>query len=181
VPPVAVMVCEYDEPMFPFDRVVGPTTTVAAATVMLYACVPLNGAPVPVLLSVALTVKLATPAAVAVPVIAPVLALRVRPAGNALTEIEYVYGAVPPLALTLCVYETPVVGAGSVDGVTATVAEATVTEYACVPLKGEPVPVEESIALMVKLAAPPAVGVPVIAPVVEFSVRPAGRTPDETL
>ena len=53
-------------------------------------------------------------------------------------------------------------------------------EYAWVPLYG-PAPVDESVALMVKLAAPPAVGVPVIAPVVALSERPSGNDPAETV
>ena len=77
--------------------------TLAAATVMEYACVPLNGAPVPVEESVAFTVKLKLPAAVGVPVTAPVLLFSVRPAGREPTETEYAYGAVPLLALTVCV------------------------------------------------------------------------------
>ena len=48
------------------------------------------------------------------------------------------------------------------------------------PLYG-PAPVLESVALMVKLAVPPAVGVPVIAPVVLFSERPSGSEPAETV
>jgi hypothetical protein len=39
----------------------------------------------------------------------------------------------------------------------------------------------ESVARMVKLAVPSVVGVPVIAPVGEFSISPAGRLPAETV
>jgi hypothetical protein len=38
----------------------------------------------------------------------------------------------------------------------------------------------ESVARMVKLAVPSVVGVPLIAPVAEFSMSPAGRLPAET-
>ena len=48
--------------------------------------------------SVTITVKFAVPTVVGVPVMAPVDAFRVRPVGRAPTEIDQVYGAVPPLA-----------------------------------------------------------------------------------
>lgn len=68
----------------------GETATAGALIVSVYGCVPLNGAPVPVDESTASTVKLKLPAAVGVPVIAPVLLLSTRPAGNAPDEMEYV-------------------------------------------------------------------------------------------
>jgi len=63
-----------------------------------------------------------------------------------------------------------------------TVTVAALTEnpvYACVLLKGAPVPVEESTAFTVKLKLPAAVGVPVMPPVLAFSESPAGRVPAE--
>ena len=53
------------------------------------------------LTSVARTVKLEVPAVVGVPVIAPVLGLRVRPAGRGPLRIDHVYGEVPPLAASV--------------------------------------------------------------------------------
>src|SRR5437588_727690 len=50
-------------------------------------------------------------AAVGVPLITPVLALIDRPAGR--PAAEYVYGAVPPLAVSDAVYETPTTPVGS--------------------------------------------------------------------
>jgi len=73
----------------------------------------------------------------------------------------------------------PTAGVGSVDGETATVGAFTVKEYELVPVNGAPVPVEESVALMLKLNGPPAVGVPLNKPPV-VSVMPAGRAPLET-
>ncbi|CAJ0822895.1 hypothetical protein LMG18101_05255 [Ralstonia flaminis] len=60
---------------------------------------PKYGAPVPVLLSVARTVKVLEPSAVGVPETTPVLAFRLRPAGSVPLDTAYVYGAVPPVAL----------------------------------------------------------------------------------
>jgi hypothetical protein len=121
-------------------------------------------------------VKLAAVPVVGVPVIAPVVAFSVSPAGNEPTETLKVYGAVPPLAVTVCEYAVPAIGAGSVVGATTTVGAFTVKLNACVPLNGELVPVEESVALMVKLKLPPAVAVPERTPALE-SVKPAGSDP----
>jgi hypothetical protein len=44
-------------------------------------------------------VKLLVPEPVGVPVIAPVLALRVKPAGRVPERIDQVYGWVPPVAV----------------------------------------------------------------------------------
>ena len=134
--------------------------------------------PAPVLLSVAVMVKLTAPLAVGVPVIAPALE-SVRPAGRAPLVIAKVYGPVPPLAVTVCEYAVPTAGAGSVLGETVTVGALTVKEYELVPLNGAPAPVEESVALMLKLKGPPAVGVPLSKPPV-VSVMPAGNDPLET-
>ena len=79
----------------------GVTVTVGAAMVKLYACVPEYG-PVPVLLSVALIVKLAAPPCVGAPVSKPVAGFSVRPAGNEPTETLNVYGDVPPVAVSCC-------------------------------------------------------------------------------
>ena len=63
-------------------------------------------------------------------------------------------------------------------GLTVMVAEFTVNEYSWLPVYG-PVPVLESLAWRVKVKLPPAVGVPVSAPLVESS-KPAGKLPDVT-
>ncbi len=47
--------------------------------------------------SVTITVKVVVPAAVGVPLIMPVLGSRLSPGGSRLSDIDHVYGAVPPL------------------------------------------------------------------------------------
>ena len=51
--------------------------------------------------SVARTVKLKVPLAVGVPVMAPVAAFKLSPAGSEPLVIDQVYGAVPPLAASV--------------------------------------------------------------------------------
>jgi hypothetical protein len=114
--------------------------------------------------------------AVGVPLIAPVVVFSVRPAGSAPPAvIANAYGVVPPEAVT---------------GVNATIA------VFCVPVRLAMDCVATSAALTVRLnvldvvapaasvivivrtvAACAAVGVPLIAPVVVFNVRPAGSAP----
>src|SRR5437868_694455 len=67
-----------------------------------------------VALSATRTVKLAVPAAVGVPVSAPVVDEIVIPAGKAPAEMVKVYGAVPPLATIDAVYAAPTVPPGNV-------------------------------------------------------------------
>jgi len=54
-------------------------------------------------LSVAVTVKLLAPTVVGVPLITPVVALRLRPAGRAPAVTAYLYGPMPPAAVTASV------------------------------------------------------------------------------
>ena len=100
VPPLGVNVCEYGTPTVGVGAVVGEMVSVGAFTVSDTIAVPLYG-PAPVDESVAFTAMLKVPAAVGVPERTPVLE-SVMPAGSVLT-VEYVYGAVPPLAEKLCV------------------------------------------------------------------------------
>ena len=72
-----------------FGKVLGERTIVGAAMVRLYDRSPVNGAPVPVELSIALTVKLNVPAAVGVPLSWP-LVESARPAGSAPEAMAYV-------------------------------------------------------------------------------------------
>ena len=86
VPPVAPNVALYAEPTVPPGKLVveianGELTVIVRAFVAVCAGVPE---------SVAFTVKLAVPAAVGVPVIAPVLALSVSPAGSAPEAMDQV-------------------------------------------------------------------------------------------
>ena len=55
------------------------------------------------------------PALVAVPVIAPVLEFKLKPAGRAPLEIDHVYGNVPPVATAVCEYAAPSVPPGNAD------------------------------------------------------------------
>ena len=72
--------------------------TGAAATVSESALVAVTGVGAE---SLAAKVGLKDPEAVGVPEIAPVLALRLTPAGNAPAEIDHVYGVTPPLACSV--------------------------------------------------------------------------------
>ena len=109
------------------------------------------------------------PETVGVPVMAPVLVFSVRPLGR-VPVTEKVYGAVPPLTT----------GAGLFSG-TPTSPELTagqVSTTALAMVKGHMVVAAtplESFSWSVKV--PEAVGVPVMAPVLVFSVRPLGRVP----
>ena len=81
----------------------------------------------------------------------------------------------PPLALKLCEYVLAIVAAGTVPGVTVIAGAVEVKLYACTPEYG-PLPVVESVTVIVKLKLPPDVGVPLIRPPV-VSVTPDGSDP----
>ncbi len=81
MPPAAVTVWLYEEATVAAGTAAGASVIVGAPMVRLYAALPVYG-PVPVELSVAVTVKLKTPPALGVPDKAPEL-LRVNPAGSA--------------------------------------------------------------------------------------------------
>ena len=96
VPPVELTVCGYAIPTVPFGSVAGFTTSAAAIT-MVYARDPVAPS-----VSVPVIVKLNVPAALGVPVIAPLAALSDTPAGNEPTVTANVTAPVPPVELTLC-------------------------------------------------------------------------------
>ena len=73
-------------------------------------------AAVPVLLSVAVIVKVPVPAVVGVPLRAPLLLPRLNPGGREPVVTTKVYGARPPLAVRLAEYDEPAVAWGNVDG-----------------------------------------------------------------
>ena len=52
--------------------------------------------------SVTIMVKFDVPVAVGVPLIAPVAAFNVNPAGKVPLKMDHVYGAAPPVAATVC-------------------------------------------------------------------------------
>jgi hypothetical protein len=60
----------------------------------------------------AVMVKVLAAAAVGVPVIAPVVGFKARPAGKDPVVTVYVYGAVPPLAVTAPEYTAPMTPVG---------------------------------------------------------------------
>lgn len=121
------------------------------------------------------------PAVIGVPVMAPVLALIERPAGRLPTLMVNVSGANPPVAETVWLYAVPtvppgnevVVMLGAPAGFTFMVSEADVAESGPALL--------ESVTLTVKVDVPAAVGVPVIAPVLPFKFKPAGRLPEASV
>src|ERR1017187_9716450 len=113
------------------------------------------------------------PAAVGVPVMAPVLVLTVRPAGSVPVATEKVNGPVPP--------ETVMAGLLNATPTSPEFTAEQASEGPATMVKGQ-VPVATapflSVTLMVKV--PAAVGVPVMAPVLALSVKPAGRVPVAT-
>jgi hypothetical protein len=107
-----------------------------------------------------------------VPVIAPVVGMRVKPAGSAPADIDQVRGNVPPEAAAVWEYTAPAVPPGSPSVVIVSVA-ATAIERGL-----NAVAPAASTALIVKVYGPgAAVGVPEMMPVTEFKVSPAGSAP----
>jgi hypothetical protein len=131
---------------------------------MLIVAVTVREAPVE---STTLAVKgILLAAAVGVPVMAPVELFRVRPAGRAL--IENVYGEIPPVAVMELVYGdpiTPFAGWNCSFRVAAILMLAVTLIEA--PVESVTVPVTDRL-----LTTP--VGVPVMAPVAAFRLRPDG-------
>jgi hypothetical protein len=130
---------------------------------------------IPSVESVTVTAKENGPAVVGVPVIAPVVAFSVRPGGSAPELTVNVYGARPPVTVIAELYGVPTVPVmvaahcAVMVGGAIVIPQLLVIVPAAVPL--------ESVTCAVKLNGPAVVGVPVIAPVVAFSVRPGGRDP----
>jgi hypothetical protein len=123
-------------------------------------------------------VKLEVPAAVGVPVIAPVMALRYSPAGRPLTGVieNMLYGGSPPMATNEELYGTPTcpvlaeqLKLRGVCSVTVMVQPPVEAVEAVLPM--------ESITWDMKLKLPVAVGVPLIKPVPEFKLIPGGSEP----
>jgi hypothetical protein len=125
-----------------------------------------------------LPVKLNEPEVVGVPEIVPVVADSVSPAGSAPELRLQLYGAVPPVAVSVVEYAVPVCPEGTelVEIWTGVTAAATVRLNDCVAVCA--VGVVESVTLAVKLNEPDVVGVPEIVPVAELSVSPAGSAPE---
>src|SRR5271157_358442 len=146
--------------------------------VMLRACVAVCTG---LLESATFTVKLAVPfGPVGVPVIAPVLALMLKPAGSAPAVIEKVSGAKPPVVATVWLYAVPSTSAGSevvviVGGGGRLIVMVNDLELVC------GLTVLESFTCTVKVKVPAGpVAVPVKAPVELFKLKPAGKLPTVT-
>src|SRR3972149_5178524 len=90
LPPAATSVCVYDRLTVPSDR---DAVVIERAEYIVMEKTWVAVAP---LLSVTCTVKLLVPAAVGVPLIAPVELLRESPAGSVPTVILQLYGVLPP-------------------------------------------------------------------------------------
>ena len=118
-------------------------------------------------------------AVVGVPLIRPVNEFTVKPPGNVPEVSVQVYGEVPPVAVNVCEYAVPTWPLANDAVVTVSDAEEIVsvrlTFAVCV--KGV-----ESVTLNVSVVAFTAVvGVPLIKPVNEFSVKPGGNVPDRSV
>ena len=112
VPPLAASVVEYAVPTCSdgTEAVVTCTGVTAAATVMPSDIVVVCGVEEE---SLTCTVKIVVPACVGVPLIWPVDAVRLSPAGNDPELIDHEYGAVPPVAVRIALYGVNVIAPGS--------------------------------------------------------------------
>ena len=123
--------------------------------------------------SVALTVTVAGPAVVGVPLTTQLEA--VSPAGSPAVTTQ-VYGPVPPVTPIVALYDVPTVPFGSEERVRVTLAGSTVRLTGPVTVS---VVVLESVALTVRFAVPATVGVPrTTQPEIE---SPAGNIPAVTV
>ena len=125
-------------------------------------------------LSFTATVNVAVPLAVGVPEITPPLDSE-SPAGRLPDAIDHVYPGVPPLALSVALYELPVFAAPRLVDVTVKVAGVVLTvidSCADAVCAGDAL----SVAVTVKLDVPVFAGVPEITPALD-SDNPAGSFP----
>ena len=115
---------------------------------------------------VAFTVKFDVPAVVGVPVIAPVVAFKIKPTGSVPFSTAHIIGVVP-VAASLWLYALFTVPSGREAVVIVGGAVMTMLRV-FVPFPAE------FVALTEKLNVPIVVGVPEMTPVVSFKLRPAG-------
>ncbi len=123
--------------------------------------------------SVTVTVKLLAPTVVGVPLITPVVGERLRPAGRAPVVTAYLYGAMPPAAVSVSVYATLTIAFGAVPVSVRVGTGSTVMVMGPVVVM---VGLLESVTFTVTGVDPGVVGVPVM--VQPVSVRPAGSVPE---
>ena len=124
-------------------------------------------------LSVNLTVKLAVPVTVGVPLMAPVDAARLKPCGNAPCDIDQVTGETAPDTASIAEYAEPFVPFGNVV-VVITGLEVTVIVRLCVS-----VAFAASRTRAVNWDVPRFCGVPLMAPSL-LSASPVGSAPADT-
>lgn len=109
-------------------------------------------------------------APVGVPLITPLDALMLNPAGSPVAD--HVYGVVPPVAATVALYAAPALPPGNdavvmVGGAMIVIARLAVA-VRCVGLV-------ESVTVTTAVLAPAVVGLPLMTPVEALMLRPAGR------
>ena len=127
--------------------------------------------------SVTCTVKLNEPAAVGVPERVPLAASSEMPAGRAPAVTAQVYGAVPPVAASVCEYELPAAPGSVVPVVMLKGAALGAIVMANCLLA---VAWLESATCTVKVSVPVVERLPDRTPVEAFSESPDGSVPDET-
>jgi hypothetical protein len=171
-PPLTPIVALYTTPNVPFGRLVDvrindPGVTIVRLSVPLTLSCGIE-------LSVTLTVRFVTPAAVGVPLIVHVFAVRLRPAGNTPPPMLHRYGPVPPITSITALYGNPIVPFGRlVNGklnATGATTSVTVPDAVCFG-------VPESVTPTVNVPVPATVGVPLITHPPAPSVNPAGNVP----
>jgi hypothetical protein len=164
VPPDAVMFALYAMPTVPLGSVL-VNASVAGAMMMVSTWLTFcAGEPA----SVTLTVTIALPAVVGVPLTThPV---RLRPSGN-VPVIEQLYGEVPPFAVIVELYATPTVPFGSVFVMFRALGAITIVSFALMLCVG----LLESVTFTVTVELPAAVGIPLTAQPVRLI--PAGSVP----
>lgn len=173
-PPAAVSVCEYDAPTWPFARaavvIISDAEEIVSVRLALIVCAG-------ELESVTLNVNaVALTAAVGVPLIKPVNEFSARPPGKVPEMRVQVYGAVPPVAVNVCEYDVPTWPIASDAVVIISDAEEIVSVRLTFAVCVDGV---ESVTLNAsEVAFTALVGVPLITPVDDPSVKPLGNVPD---
>lgn len=164
VPPLAVMFALYTTPTCPFGSVLVIASAAGEITIVSSCLAFCAGLPA----SVTLTVTVALPATVGVPL--TVQPVRPRPAGSA-PVIEQVYGVVPPLAVMFALYATPTWPFGSVFVRLNCEGAITIVSFALTFCAGA----LESVTFTVTVELPAVVGVPLT--VQPLMLKPAGSVP----
>src|SRR2546421_3237720 len=123
-------------------------------------------------LSDTFTVKEKVPALWGFPLSTPLPVASVTPRGRVPLVMVQRYGCVPPEAARVTEYGTLTVPPGSTAGVVMTRLDAIIRVNALVALTDA-----LSVTCTVKLNVPELVGVPVIAPVAAFKLKPEGKAP----